>query len=1105
MKAETSINSEELLATLDKKKSTQKKIALHFKKIELINEIKSRIKNVYANGEPEENLIYGLSIFFFESENKIKKGLIYINEKEENSLIFLDLKSKQTVRIQLSKLADINLSKNSGNFKVCESKIKKLDEQKCLTLHLKDKTKFYDFVFNTKKDLDLLCLGIASVLENNINEAKNLKRDIISLKQIWKQYVSDQDKKHLNFQQFSKFLRTISFKWKKKTDEQIFEEIDVKKQGKINFKDFISFYEFLVTGEEFTEIFQKYSSDEEKKYITIRGLLDFIEKEQHLKVSMQDIFMILHKFSKKGRRILEANGLLTSIRDGVVDAEDYANNINDLHDEEKKNNENLNQEASMINLKADAIQSLKNNLMNFPKNSKANLNLNNNLNNFKTEYKSSSNPNLNMNLNNNENPILDKNNIAQEAQASNKPSANSSNNIIPLIKSKSLYANPNTNSNTNYNSTNQNLIFINNINNNSKNNNNQKSGANLNSNIKNNIDHESLQAIYDNHSFGKNNILDEIKEFKNEDLYSAFCLSFREFVNFLIDKSYNSIYNHDLFSLHQNMNLPINDYFIYSSHNTYLEGNQMIGNSSIDMYINCLKNGCRLVELDCWDGKTGPIITHWHFPVNKLDFKEVLVNIRDIAFKKSPYPVIFSIENHCNNTSQEMMAQYFLDVLGKENLYIVDTENPPLAYPSPNDLQRKFIIKCKRKRILGKKDDIKKLLIENNNFIGTGAITANNNNFNLCENVWKNSYTDKNNQNLISNNPAVLLNNSGNNNLLQENNNSFFCNLEADSVHINNDNKYYMSSNHYKKIGNELNFYENQNQDKDRITNHKEQLLTDNLNNINNNDYDDKNDLIALTMNSNNKNLNNNHINNGIFNKSPYNQEETQNLNNSINNNATISQHNPNLINSNNDENKKNILRMMQKEEIIEEVNSINSFKNSIDNEGQLENLLDYSNENIEINTDRYQTREGALVTCINENKKSNREKFYQQKIQNIYHNKKIYDPISKINKNESVENLRKILYMSPLHKDGNLSSYFDENLNKFEIHSFIEVNKLDENNFKELDEEVDQELNDIRMKRKFEFKNKEYLILESEKDKDFKENDKSNNKLLLRRKINYY
>ncbi len=305
--------------------------------------------NNYTNNEPEEVLIYGLSLYFFVNENKLNKGIIYIDEKEENALFFLELKSKTITKIQLSKLADINIGKNSGNFKVLENKIKKFDVQKCLTMHMKDKTKFYDLVFNSKEDLDLFCLGVAICLEKNINDAKNLKRDIISLKQIWKQYVSEEDKKHLNFQQFSKFLRTICFKWKKKTDEEIFNEIDVKKEGKINFKDFISFYEFLVTGEEFTEIFQKYSSHEEKKYITIRGLLDFIEKEQHLKVSIQDIFMILYKFSKKGRKILESTGLLNNIRDGVIDADDYVK-INSLNDDNAiyPDNNTINKESSII-------------------------------------------------------------------------------------------------------------------------------------------------------------------------------------------------------------------------------------------------------------------------------------------------------------------------------------------------------------------------------------------------------------------------------------------------------------------------------------------------------------------------------------------------------------------------------------------------------------------------------------------------------------------------------------------------------------------------------------------------------------------------------------
>ena len=41
------------------------------------------------------------------------------------------------------------------------------------------------------------------------------------------------------------------------------------------------------------------------------------------------------------------------------------------------------------------------------------------------------------------------------------------------------------------------------------------------------------------------------------------------------------------------------------------------------------------------------------------------------------------------------------EIIGRENLYILDSDTPPLLYPSPNQLKKKFIIKNKRKRILG--------------------------------------------------------------------------------------------------------------------------------------------------------------------------------------------------------------------------------------------------------------------------------------------------------------------------------------------------------------------------------------------------------------------
>ena len=59
-----------------------------------------------------------------------------------------------------------------------------------------------------------------------------------------------------------------------------------------------------------------------------------------------------------------------------------------------------------------------------------------------------------------------------------------------------------------------------------------------------------------------------------------------------------------------NRNLPLTDYFIYSSHNTYLSGNQLTSDSKVERYIEDLQDGVKCMEIDVHDDSGVPIVTH---------------------------------------------------------------------------------------------------------------------------------------------------------------------------------------------------------------------------------------------------------------------------------------------------------------------------------------------------------------------------------------------------------------------------------------------------------------------------------------------------------------
>lgn len=175
-------------------------------------------------------------------------------------------------------------------------------------------------------------------------------------------------------------------------------------------------------------------------------------------------------------------------------------------------------------------------------------------------------------------------------------------------------------------------------------------------------------------------------------------------------------------------NYPLNDYFISSSHNTFLTGRQVADLSSVEGYVRALQRGCKCLEIDLWDGNGSldadedePLVKHGRSFTTAIPFSHVIQTIKRHAFMVSSMPVILSLEVRCGHACQLQAVRILHNVLGSSLLTRPLDDSTIL--PSPLQLRHKFLIKVKKTSVHDPLTSTEMVSASSNNSTSTPSTT----------------------------------------------------------------------------------------------------------------------------------------------------------------------------------------------------------------------------------------------------------------------------------------------------------------------------------------------------------------------------------------------